>query len=88
MVLAHTGQYPPEPREGASAGLSQKAVGTMLHNQSEAVRFILYLKWLHWVARNRDRDREGWPATHTSPTTGGTGCAADREGQEDQAGHD
>ena len=44
-----------------------RAIGTMLQNQSEAVRFILYLKWLRWVARNRDHDREGWPNTHTTP---------------------
>ena len=48
-----------------------RAIGIMLQNQSEAVRFILYLKWLRWVAQNRDRDRQGWPATHTSPISTG-----------------
>ena len=43
----------------------------MLRNHSEAVRSILYLKWLRWVAQNRDPDRQGWPATHTSSISTG-----------------
>lgn len=42
-----------------------RGVGTMLRNQSETVRFILYLKWLKWVLRNRDR--KDWPAVSKAP---------------------
>ena len=34
-----------------------RMVGDALRNQSEAVRFVLYLKWLRWVTRERTRKR-------------------------------
>ena len=42
-----------------------RGVGTMLRGQSEAVRFILYLKWLKWLLRNRDRT--DWPTVSRAP---------------------
>lgn len=41
----------------------RRATGEMFQAQTEAVRFVLYLKWLRWVV---ERDRKDWPATHTA----------------------
>ena len=40
-----------------------RGTGFALQAQSEAVRWILYLKWLRWVMK---KDRKDWPAVHTA----------------------
>ncbi len=65
------GPLPPqEHRKGVTACPCQgcvrnRAIATMLQNQSESVRFILYLKWLKWHLQNRDR--RDWPAISKAP---------------------
>ena len=50
-----------------------RGIGLVFQAQAEAVRSILYLKWLRWFLR--ERDRKHWPAVHT----------AEFEGDEDDA---
>ncbi|KKL62814.1 hypothetical protein LCGC14_2181420 [marine sediment metagenome] len=45
-----------------------RGIGIILRGQSEAVRFILYLKWLKWTLRNNaSGSRKDWPAISRAP---------------------
>ncbi len=42
----------------------KRVAGFAIRAQTEAVRFILHLRWLRWVTK---RDRKDWPGLHTPP---------------------